>query len=280
MDNKELENLPDDIRALGLETFQERILSELEPALAIRLQRADDLPPGQSKLGGKPDLPPQFEYPLDKHGHPLTFLAQYRLADLASFPVASVLPPEGMLYFFHQVDENGNLGELGVVRYWDGEPSLLQPSQLTGTRAYRQAAIQFDEIAATVDFDFTWRLNPEERDAFVYELTTPVEDAWFDEKTTVEDAWCSLVYECLTHSPHQLLGYPAPIIGGSSVIGWLADESSTITSVDTLLLQLDQEKDLGIEWYSDIARVYFFIATEELRKGNFTRCQYTFQRDN
>jgi len=59
----------------------------------------DLLPIGASRLGGVPDLPPGTAWP-DRDGVPMEFVAQIRLADLASLPAAARLPQDGSLVFF------------------------------------------------------------------------------------------------------------------------------------------------------------------------------------
>ena len=60
----------------------------------------DESDVGGSKFGGFPDLPADFNWP-HWDDAPLTFLAQFRLSDLARFDCELNLPPAGMLYFFY-----------------------------------------------------------------------------------------------------------------------------------------------------------------------------------
>jgi hypothetical protein len=60
----------------------------------------DESEVGESKFGGFPDLPADFEWPLWDEV-PLTFLAQFRLSVLARFDRELNLPRAGMLYFFY-----------------------------------------------------------------------------------------------------------------------------------------------------------------------------------
>ncbi len=59
---------------------------------------------GQSKLGGRPDLPDQFAWPADK-GRPLqNFLLQINFADTALFDETNPLPESGLLSFFYDLE--------------------------------------------------------------------------------------------------------------------------------------------------------------------------------
>src|SRR5690349_1139828 len=75
------------------------------PAIRIEPQMVDEdtIPVGASKFGGRPDLPPDFIWPEWK-GTGLTFLAQFQLSELVAYVVERLLPSEGMLYFFYEVE--------------------------------------------------------------------------------------------------------------------------------------------------------------------------------
>ena len=66
-----------------------------------------------SKIGGIPDLPPDFIWPYfeNVHGwnfstpHPLSFIAQILLEDLIPYDLDHLLPTSGILYFFFNLEE-------------------------------------------------------------------------------------------------------------------------------------------------------------------------------
>jgi uncharacterized protein YwqG len=57
-----------------------------------------------SKLGGDPALPTSFEWPRYK-GRPLDFLLQINLRGAAKHDSSGLLPPEGLLAFFYELEE-------------------------------------------------------------------------------------------------------------------------------------------------------------------------------
>lgn len=59
---------------------------------------APDAPPGATRFGGLPDLPPAIDWPVSPAGAPLSFLAQIALRDVAE--TAETPIPAGMLSFF------------------------------------------------------------------------------------------------------------------------------------------------------------------------------------
>jgi Domain of unknown function (DUF1963) len=91
---------------------------------------------GQSKVGGKPDLPSGFEWPCegDDDDAPLGFVAQLNLAELRSADLGKQLPATGMLWVFSILDGNRAYGmeideTTTAVRYL-ARPGTLKPHKL------------------------------------------------------------------------------------------------------------------------------------------------------
>ena len=122
------EHLKEQIYAFGLTEYEASIIRSAKPAIKINRERAneDDILIGASKLGGNPDLPPDFIWPYwgDK---PLTFIGQFNLSEVANAPIYNEVvqqktlfaldtlsfnrpidlydfPDEGRLYFFYDAD--------------------------------------------------------------------------------------------------------------------------------------------------------------------------------
>lgn len=93
--------------------FQREFSKILKNAIQITHEPAGlERPLSGSKLGGKPYLPKEFEWPCyaETTGdgiaqpRPLSFLAQINLAEVSPFDRDSLLPKTGMLYFFYAVE--------------------------------------------------------------------------------------------------------------------------------------------------------------------------------
>lgn len=62
----------------------------------------------QSKIGGHPDLTPNFEWPYYQgesydgvmKNRPLSFLAQFNMSEVSKYDTENLLPKEGMISFF------------------------------------------------------------------------------------------------------------------------------------------------------------------------------------
>lgn len=75
------------------------LVNRLFPYLDFRLQPLDTIPLGISRIGGWPDLPPDFSWSSQRGVLDDVFM-QLRCSELCPDPVSRLLPPSGMLYFF------------------------------------------------------------------------------------------------------------------------------------------------------------------------------------
>ena len=81
-------------------------------AISLHFNKTDNDLTGCSKMWGFPDLPDNLAYPeiecKDDDGEvyfdPMTFICQIRLEDIAALDTKSILPHEGMMYFFAAID--------------------------------------------------------------------------------------------------------------------------------------------------------------------------------
>jgi uncharacterized protein YwqG len=90
---------------------------ELEPlkrnAIVINYseENREKIPKGSSKIGGKPDLPKDFQwyyyngedYKRKVANRPLSFLMQINCEEVHKYDKESLLPEKGILYFFYEL---------------------------------------------------------------------------------------------------------------------------------------------------------------------------------
>ncbi len=94
---------------------------------------ADTLPVGVSKIGGMPDLPEHFTWPVygggDKRPTPLAFLAQIDCRIASAADREGLLPRDGMLSFFYELGSMKwglDPADRGSARvYWFPDPAVL-----------------------------------------------------------------------------------------------------------------------------------------------------------
>lgn len=75
------------------------LVQRLFPSLDLLLKPLETVPLGISRLGGWPDLPPDFSWP-SQQGVWKPFFMQWRCSQLSPDPISRLLPTSGMLYFF------------------------------------------------------------------------------------------------------------------------------------------------------------------------------------
>jgi hypothetical protein len=90
----------------AFERLPDRIKRFSRPSLRIRTSPTPvaALKPGQSRIGGVPDLPPIFPWPR-YDGLGLSFIAQLDLAELAAQLPVLPLPRQGSLAFFYDSEQ-------------------------------------------------------------------------------------------------------------------------------------------------------------------------------
>ena len=73
-------------------------------AIKINIRPTQDSLVGQSHWWGFPDLPESVDWPANNDGDLLTFICQIRMDEIAQFDPEGLLPHEGMMWFFADMD--------------------------------------------------------------------------------------------------------------------------------------------------------------------------------
>ncbi len=257
-----------------------------------------DIPIGTSKLGGKPDLPPDLAWPeyhvpwkprlwepaLPKDGNSsVPFVAQFNLEDLAQYDVDRVLPKTGMLYVFYNpvlysVEAYGMREAIQVFYRKEDKHQLTRrefPSNIPISGSEPQAY-----TACTLQF--TWesmlppgedcRVEPEEEGQ---EAHSKVLVMTRDEYSH----WLISNYEFRKEygGVHHMLGYPDIGSHGPRVPdelfpmeGTSIDERVARFQDHRLLLQLDDS--IGdLMKFRRGRTVYFCMRNQDLLRADFSR---------
>ncbi|OBZ14961.1 hypothetical protein A8L34_13855 [Bacillus sp. FJAT-27264] len=240
--------------------------------------------PGVSRIGGDPDLLPHIEWPLTTDGVPMTFLTQLNLKECARYDESSLLPGEGMLYFFVGLDEPAYNIEhrvlfvredqlAGAERRVAPETTVLEEEfngyQLeikASLEAPNYAYVDSDQVEnETVDYeeyeDFSYALSDRHSSEVVRMFGYPIgqhDDAEY------EAALMLLTGEEYNYSKKDALAQITDHFDG--------DEAAAMQEIqDTLmLLELESDNDVGFCWW-DAGLLHFFIRKEDLLAGNFER---------
>lgn len=255
---------------------------ELEQLLEQRSRQAIHLASkgeagGRSRLGGLPDLPPDFEWPRWK-GQPLAFLAQLDLAKLPRLEQLADLPATGMLYFFYDYDQSTWGGDPNDIGSWR---VIYSPDSVALRRATAPRGLKRDFIYKAK------LLSPR-----VVKSYPSLERLDLDFQTMPEDAFdiAQALREKIFdfESEHQIGGYPNPV-QGEGMEGEAQIASRGLRPGDPkaarlaggkadwqLLLQIDSDDDSGMMW-GDSGRLYFWISRNALAKGDFSRVWMVLQ---
>jgi len=264
---------PDTLKSMS-KALAPKLRKRLEPSahdeLMLTFERLTpaELRPGQSRAGGVPDLPDSLEHPAG-----LKFLCQINLAEVPRTPAASLLPSQGMLYFFYDMKEQ----PWGIYPADKGKWAVLHADTASDLRAGPglDKARSF-QIRFTLERRFT---DPE-----FAEGEFSVEEAH-----TYRDA----LDEIAAGKFNKLTGMPDPMEGGIreqcelASHGVIAGEASVrddpVAAVLLeypddwrLLLQLDSETPMGWMW-GDCGRLYFMIPAPALERRDFSKAWVVLQ---
>ncbi|WP_017814539.1 YwqG family protein [Paenibacillus shenyangensis] len=253
---------------------------------------------GCSRFGGSPDLPVGMEWPRSQGGEWMTLVAQLNLSQITAeikdsahgaIP-GSLLPAQGMLYFFVGQDEPAYNIEHRVL-YWSGmDTSLLtcyEPDGLTileeeaeepflPYQVHAQARVEFPNYG----YSEVYNLDDEEiteETAENYLLLTE-EMGWEPEHVIGK----MLGYGDGQHGDHEFVAASYLHTGKHTynqekdkkrmIQHFGGDEQKVDQEIDEMLmlLEVDSDRDIGFLWW-DAGCIHFFIRKEDLLAGNFER---------
>jgi uncharacterized protein YwqG len=246
------------LRRLGLTRYEAALSALARPAIRIRPVpcKDDDVPLGGSKLGGQPDLPNGADWP-QWEGSPLSFIAQFDCRELQRFESAALLPPDGLLSFFYEAEEQpwgddpGDAGAARVLHHpaGGGLKRRAKPPELEA--AFRTDRLEFNEVL-TFPSESDFEVEPEEIGAL-----------------------SALFAPGISHREHQLFGYPNVIQNPMELQCRLASHDvETDEAAWRLLLQVDSIRDM---MWGDMGMIYFWITEDALRARAFDRAWLVLQ---
>ena len=223
---------------------------------------------GCSKLGGRPDVANDFQWPHDNSGYPLSLLLQIDCADLAFLDREGLLPTSGHLYFFYELSEMRRDGKKNSVRViYNDKPSsqlhpLDYPVNLDKHYQLQECRLQFSQITSLPDIEEIGHLT--------HKPFKTIDNLEFEEASAqlLEEYWTG------SEGIGNMLGYAfliqKPIV---------KDLSNHV-----LLLELDSSE----YWQEDVKThhnlqfgndgiIYFYIKREDLRARRFDNIKFALQ---
>ncbi len=244
---------------------------------SIRLQTKiageHDLSIGASRIGGVPDMPPDFKWPL-RNGVPMSFIAQVGLGEAHAYDIHGELPARGMLWFFYDAKQEtygADPTDRGgwSVMFKEDYPGLQRieaPTTLPAESQFKACSVSFAK-------EVTLSQSPK--------LDIPHFD-WTADEVQKYETLLSTFPTPEDHGAvhHQLLGHPQTIQddmrlecqlashGVTDINDPRANELSNGANEWQLLLQVDSDDNIGMQW-GNTGMIYYWLKTSDLQKCDF-----------
>jgi uncharacterized protein YwqG len=274
---------PDARRAFDL--LPDRIKCLVRPSLRVRTApiSIDRLNAGQSRFGGLPDLPRDFQWPR-YDGLALSFIAQLDLADIAAQAPVLPLPVVGSLAFFYDSEQRTwgfdpkDRGS-AVVAYFPGPASALVrtaiPADVSGG--------QFPCCALT----YTPDQNLPDAWSLYYdpELSENERTLLFNYQDAVRDVSNAPRHRIGGHADcvQRPMELECQLVTNGLYCGSAAgyeDPRAPILAAGArdwrLLLQIDTDDNAAMMW-GDCGTIYYWVREEDLRAQDFDNCSLILQ---
>jgi len=254
---------------------------------------------GQTKIGGRPDLPTEINWLIESYivektekkflffnskkeetvTKPLSFIAQINLSETASFDKENLLPKTGLLYFFYSAEQevwgfdHKDKNKFKVI-YWNGDFTELKrtefPSDLSEYSCFKPCLVDIKSEVSLPSYGHE-----------VYDEFADGEDDKFWEE----------VYN--DGNLNKLLGYSDNIQGDMELECELvtnglycgdpsgyndprAKELEPNAKNWRLLLQIDSNEENEMMW-GDCGRLYFWIKKDDLLNRKFEKSWFSLQ---
>ncbi len=251
--------------------------------LHTKLAGEYDLSMGASRIGGAPDVPPDFKWP-ERNGAPQSFIAQLDIDEVQPYDTHGELPPRGMLWFFYDAKQESygadpeDRGGWQVI-FIEDYPGLLRiaaPASLPAESQFKACTVSFAS-------EVTLSQSPK--------IDVPNFD-WTDDEVQKYETLLSTFPTQEEHGAvhHQLLGNPQTIQddmrlecqlasnGVTDINDTRAEELSKGANEWQLLLQIDSDDSTGMQW-GNTGMVYYWLKAPDLKKSNFDEVWLVLQSE-
>jgi uncharacterized protein YwqG len=269
---------------------KEELIEMIRPTVGIKTKPSEDknLKVGKSKIGGKPDLPQNFEWPR-ANNIPMLFCAQYNLSDLAKFDKENILPNEGFFYIFLSLDEqwrefNGVNQKFKFI--YSESKNLIRtefPKDFEKNQSFKTALIEY----------FEFYTIPDDENYKLFKLDKKYDDLYFYFYQPTDEYITEELYQN-SDNLHQIIGHDRSIQSSvvyefaSKELGLYGAKSSEhkkwwkdileLSKSYELLLQLDcDDSNSDLSKFGGSGTYYFGLSKTDLEKKNFDDIKMSFQ---
>lgn len=226
---------------------------------------------GQSKFGGMPDVPKDFEWPKTKSGLPLSFLAQINCAEITSLDHEKILPSSGIFYFFCELSDmewevSGNDSFVRILYYNTESQREFSPHPFSDKLAKEN---RLPEYALDFESAANYPSTCEDLEVIFHDREQ-IQVASTDKYNAILDD----IFKEMESKQHngRMLGYAEVI--QNSMLGNNPDPANAV-----LLFQLNScdTPDGFSLMFGDCGNLYFYIQREDLSRLDFSRISFEAQ---
>ncbi len=240
-----------------------------------------EIPCGVSKFGGKPDVPEGFVWE-NYNGKPLSFIAQFDLAEVTKYDTDKLLPQDGVLSFFYELE----------TMEWGYDPKTIASAKVYYFPPEKKLApVEFPE-----ELSEEYRLNeariimrrktsyPSPSDDIELPLSEDESDEYFDLYDEMTPEYPDASSKLLGHP--ELIQNPIALqcelvsrgIYTGSGYPEITDEIKKAAADWMLLFQLDSfdNEDCPL-MFGDAGRIYWYIRKDDLRNKRFEKALLVLQ---
>ncbi|MEP5935588.1 MAG: YwqG family protein [Winogradskyella arenosi] len=274
-----LENEPESIEDIGqmFKAFElEKYLPNIEPLvrpvieLELKPTAENSIKNFDSKIGGKPSLPKDYDWPKTSKQKSMSFIAQLNITDIKKHDEENLFPSDGIISFFYCADQQAwgfdpkDKNSFKVI-YFNSSQELQKadfPTDLESESIFKPNVIKFTKSLSipTWDDDSIIGLIEDEDSDNYFEVSHGAENQILGYANNIQN---TMELECQLVTNGLYCGDPS---------GYNDPRRKELESGQkdwVLLLQVGSEdEDTGMMW-GDLGRIYFWIKKQDLKEKNF-----------
>lgn len=235
----------------------------------------DSLPVGTSKLGGRPDLPLNIEWPLSGFDQPMEFIGQFNLEEVHQADVAGQMPTKGVVFLFLSFDyanEDAWSPKTFKVIYVDNVRDLVRRDFPDDVENWQQPIkMEFVDYLSLPTFEWyeleKMGMNQEERDAYNEISSTQGQMIMLGHILTIQ---APMKYECEEQRLYKEMGDAFP--------DRYEDREPLYTQLNDWI-PFFYYNESCIDEMGDYSDIGFCIRKQDLKKGDFSQMCCVMQYD-
>ena len=251
---------------LLLEPYRQQLESTARYFIRILPQPSGETTPWQSKIGGNPYLPKTSDYPVNRAGEPLFFLAQINFAEM---PAMEPFPEEGIIQFY--INNGGLLGwnEDGSLEQRDFRVLFFEEVLKNEEQLHQEFPVMMPAeelpIPPAISFPLSFQLQQEivplSDHQFVKLLGEDFFEPFGERQWDIMDDY----FRMYDSGGHKIGGYAF----------FTQNDPRERHGDMELLFQLDTDKTIHCMW-GDMGVGSFFIRKEDLEKRDFSKVLFNW----